>query len=134
VNGNWNNPERFVTTYTPHDIRAVVSQGNVLLAVWREDPGLGQHGIWFSYMVLDASETPVVPLATAPVSAPVQLDPISTFDSEVPTPLPINVLSDESPSKWRGNPAFPLIVGVLPVALVLMGIVVAFRFLAARRG
>ncbi len=64
-NGSWTNPERYVTTVTPHDIRAVVSQGNVLLVTWREDPGGGKHGVWFSYTILDAPELPVVPLQTA---------------------------------------------------------------------
>ena len=51
--GIWSNPERFITNYPPHDVRAVVVQGNVLFAVWRVDPGGPPHGIWFTYKTLD---------------------------------------------------------------------------------
>ena len=80
VDGNWANPDRFITTYSPHDVRAIVSQGNVLLVVWREDPGAGKHGVWFSYRVLDTPELPIIPLSTFQVTVMAnRLPPQSLF-------------------------------------------------------
>lgn len=133
-NGNWSNPDRFVTTYSPHDVRAVVSQGNVLLVVWREDPGSGQHGIWFSYEVLDTPELPLVPLPTVPVT--VSAEQFSTLVPSLitPTPLPENILlNDSSPSSWTTNPAFPLLAGVIPVFLIVIVVLAVYRFWINRR-
>lgn len=132
-NGTWTNPERFATTYAPHDLHAVVSQGNVMLVTWREDPGSGRHGIWFSFITLDAAELPVVPLATAAVGTPVQATPTPAFTRETATPLPPEILEGSQPSVWQSNPAFPLIVAAIPVALVVLGAVVAFRVLSDRK-
>jgi len=134
INGNWTNPDRLVTSVAPHDVRAIVSQGNVLMVVWREDPGSGQHGVWFSYTILDTPELPVVPLSTIPVTALAQ--PTSTVFS-VPatlTPLPgINVVEDSPPSLWVNNPVFPLLAGIAPVVIIVIGLLVAYRFFIDRR-
>ncbi|MEZ4618585.1 MAG: hypothetical protein R2867_24140 [Caldilineaceae bacterium] len=54
----WRDATNFPTMIAPHDMRAVVSQGNVLLTVWREDPGAGKSGVWYSYALLNAPELP----------------------------------------------------------------------------
>lgn len=133
-NGSWTNPDRFVTTYPPHDVRAIISQGNVLLAVWREDPGTGKHGVWFSYTILDIPELPVVPLATVPVEhSSSQQDPIAPPYFDTPEPLPQTDLLDEPlPSSLGMNPALPIIIGV-SLGLILIGVVLAYRFLTGRR-
>lgn len=133
-NGVWSNPDRFVSTVPAHDVRAVVSQGNVLLVVWREDPGVGQSGVWYSYTTLDVPELPVAPLATAPVdfSAPATSTPIFVPNTIEPTPLP-DLLGEAPPSDLGGNPALPIIIGIVPVALVLIGVVLGYRFLTSRR-
>ena len=134
INGNWTNPDRFVTTYSPHDIRAVVSQGNVLLVVWREDPGAGNHGVWFSYTVLNTPELPVIPLSTVPVTIVAQPLPTPTLLPAIPTPTPeINVLEELPPSRWINNPVFPLVAGVAPVVLIVIGLFVAYRYFTNRR-
>lgn len=133
-NGVWTNPDRFVSTVPAHDVRAVVSQGNVLLVVWREDPGVGQSGVWYSYSILDVPEAPLVPLATPSVdfSVPATSTPAFVFDTPEATPLP-ELLGDAPPSDLGGNPALPIIVGIIPVALVLIGVVLGYRFLTSRR-
>lgn len=135
VDGNWANPDRFITTYSPHDVRAIVSQGNVLLVVWREDPGGGaQHGVWFSYIVLDTPELPVTPLSTFSVAVMAQPTSTTTPFPAIPTPLPENnALENSPPSLWRNNPAFPLVAGIVPVILIVVGMLVAYRFLIKRR-
>ncbi|MBK9925969.1 MAG: exo-alpha-sialidase [Anaerolineales bacterium] len=137
-NGIWTNPDRFVTTYAPHDIRAAISQGNVLLAVWREDPGVErQHGIWYSYNVLDASQLPASPLATAEIDYSVKVESTTassplTFN-ETPTPSSQADLFNESPPSPLGNnPALPVIIGIIPVLLILIGVLVGYRFVLNR--
>lgn len=146
-NGAWTNPDRFVTLLAPHDVRAVIVQGNVLLAVWREDPGLGADGIWYSYSILDAPELPVTPLAAAPADVPgLATTPGAVSEPGTPEPtlapeqlsnpeqIPNPALLDEAPPSDLGrNPALPIIIGTLPVILILIGVVVGYRFLASRR-
>ena len=134
-NGGWTNPDRFVTLLAPHDVRAVVVQGNVILAVWREDPGLGADGIWYSYSVLDIPELPVMPLATASVDYSSVLNVATTIpDLGTPeAPPPLELLDDAPPSNLGGNPALPIIIGIVPVTLILIGVVLGYRFLANRR-
>jgi hypothetical protein len=127
-NGIWSSPERMVTTINPHDIRGIVVQGNVFLVVWREDPGDGKAGIWFTYTLLDAPELPVVPLSTVP--AAVSTGVLPTTSPPLPTASPLletNVLSEAPLSRWMSNPAFPIIAGALPVFLLVIGILVVHR-------
>jgi hypothetical protein len=127
-NGIWSSPERMVTTINPHDIGGIVVQGNVFLVVWREDPGDGRAGIWFTYTLLDAPELPVVPLSTAPGAFSTGDLPITTPPASTASPLlETSVLSEAPPSQWMSNPAFPLIAGALPVFLVVIGIIVVHR-------
>jgi hypothetical protein len=131
-NGIWTSPDRIVTTYAPHDVRAIVSQGNVLLAVWREDPGAKQtHGVWYSYKILDSPELPVV--------SPTQ---ISGSVASVSTPVPTQFLIpatetvivniDDLPSGIASSPAAPLIIAIVPVILILVGIVVIYQLYGNR--
>jgi hypothetical protein len=135
-NGGWANPDRFITSFAPHDVRAVVVQGNILLAVWRKDPGVGADGVWFSYTVLDEPELPVVPLATASVdysSAQVVVaTEVPALSTLVPT-TPPELLDEAPPSNLGSNPALPIIIGTVPVVLILVGVVLGYRFLANRR-
>lgn len=133
-NGAWTNPDRFVTLLAPHDVRAVVVQGNVLLAVWREDPGLGADGIWYSYSILDVPELSLTPLATVAVDPSAQVIPTLPPDAVTvfPTSRP-ELLEEAPPSDLGRNPALPIIIGTLPVILILIGVVVGYRFLFNRR-
>jgi hypothetical protein len=133
LHNNWATPDRFISTYSPHDIRAVVSQGNVLLAVWREDPGEGKHGVWFSYTLLDAPELAVTPLPTTAAATPTQQIVITIPLENTPTALPENdALDDPAPSRWQSYPAFPLMVAAIPVSLVVIGVLVSYRLLNNR--
>lgn len=134
-NGVWSVPDLLNTTVAPHDVRAIVSQGNILLVVWREDPGAGESGVWFSYETLDIPESPVKPLATpsdviAQISSPTQ---ISTVTSTPPTPFP-DFLDQAPPSNVGRNPAFSILVGLVPVALILIGVIIGYRFLSRSNG
>lgn len=133
-NGGWTNPDRFVTLLAPHDVRAVVVQGNILLAVWREDPGLGADGVWYSYTVLDVPELPVTPLATALIDSSPRATSTATPEIQLllPTPRP-ELLDDAPPSDLGNNPALPIIISVVLVVLILIGVVIGYRLVTARR-
>lgn len=129
-NNAWSNPDRFVTTLAPHDVHAVIVQGNVMLAVWREDPGAGANGIWYSYNILDAPELPVTPLATAVLEISAQATPTasSALIASTPTPLPA-FLKQAPPSDLGRNPALPILIGIAPVILIIVGAILGYRFL-----
>ena len=122
----WSDPDRFTTTYAPHDVRAVISQGNVLLVVWRQDPGAKLlHGVWYSYIILNSPELPIVFSPTLlPVStvtpAPSVLESAVTSTPLVESPV-INMKG--FPSRFE-NPAGPLIVAIVTAILVLAVVVI----------
>lgn len=131
----WSDPDRIITTLAPHDVRAVISQGNILLVVWREDPGSGQHGIWYSYTTLNAPELAMVPLPTVSATPTATPLPTATPVIHTPTPSPRHfIVSTENTSfNVNNNPADPFIVGVVLVVLVLIGIVIVYQLSHSRR-
>ncbi len=133
--GHWSEPDRFTTTIPAHDVRAVVSQGNVLLVTWREDPGTGQHGIWYSYTTLDAPELPAMPLPTPPATPTATPVPTATPPGPTPTPLhrPASISQEAMPAKVADSPAIPLALGLAPVALLIVGIILAQQLHYHRR-
>lgn len=118
-NGVWSVPERFIPSVQSSNIRAIVSQGNVLLATWIEDQGVGQSGVWYSYMLLDAPELPVVPFPTLSLPTVEAASPTANSPLDIlPTLTP---MAGILPPNVGGNPALPLVVGLLPV-LALIGV------------
>jgi hypothetical protein len=123
----WSEPVQISTQLAPHDMRAIVSQGNVLLVTWREDPGLGQHGVWSSYTLLDAPELPVAPLPAAPFAAiaiptPTPMptrDAVPAVPVATPSPQPVAYPANTSPSSSREGPAGLLVVAATPIMLLL---------------
>jgi hypothetical protein len=117
--------------FDPHFPHVAITQDNVLLAVWKNDHGF--NGVWYSYLVLDgnqpvtspSSETPVVADAEATEAgsglAPVQLPPVapSTVPSESP---PISQVDSLSSAREESNFTSPIIVGLVPVALLIVGV------------
>jgi hypothetical protein len=132
-NGIWSSPDRFIFTLPAvSNIRAVVSQGNILLAVWIEDQGVGQKGVWYSYSKLDVPELPVKALApVAPVeSFPVESSPI--LESDLPvisSPTAVSFSPQLATNNEQGdyNPALPLIISTMLVILLVVGFVIYYR-------
>jgi hypothetical protein len=137
-NGSWTNPDRFVTTYSPHDVRSIIVQGNVLLVVWREDPGEGTHGVWYSYYVLDVPELPVVPISTinqpTAVTSNNIVDVNNTPVTLIETSTPVK-LTDSQREILDGssNPANPIIIGMIPVVIVLASVLLMYRYFRVRQ-
>lgn len=117
--GIWSNPERFIPSVQSSNIRAVVSQGNVLLATWIEDQGVGQAGVWYNYMRLSSPELTAIPYPTLPVPENITV-PVASESSLSPTPVSTAIPSVLG-SDNRSSPALPIVLGILPV-LVLIGI------------
>lgn len=116
--------------YSWFEARAVISQGNVLLATWRVDPGEEPQGVWYSYTILDAPELPVEPLPTVlPTTSPT-LEPTATPAAPTQTPRPKLVLADiddVGTGTTPDNPGFPVVVGVIPVVLLIVVVIILRR-------
>ncbi|MCB9159904.1 MAG: exo-alpha-sialidase [Caldilineaceae bacterium] len=123
------------TGFDPFDAHAVVSQGNVLLATWRTDPGdIMPNGVWYSFLRLDAPQLSVVPLPTVtvpPVPTPVPLEAITasitaSVAAALPVPAPVTNAgagaADTAVADGDDSHSAPLFVGLAPVVLLLSGV------------
>jgi hypothetical protein len=124
-NGYWSDPSRFIPTYDAHDLRAVVSQGNILLLVWRADPGVGVHGIWFTYKILDSKALPIESYPTRHVEVVGPTDPTALpVLSATRPPLPAELM--DQPLIGLTNPGSSFGFGVIIVSLILVVILIIF--------
>ena len=77
------------TRFAPYSPHAVVSQGNVLLVSWFQDPGGVHNGTWSSYKILDVPSLPKVVVPAPTVTAlPTSLTPPGM--SSVSTPSEVD--------------------------------------------
>jgi len=134
--------------FDPYDARAVVLQGNILLATWRTDPGREvKNGVWYSFRILDTPPYPIqpwpTPLQTA-VSPVTSVRSLSTEDGDPSAESRALSVRLESESAVLANPRMPvsqpaaqlsfsslLLRSLLP-SLVMLGAILALRFY--RRG
>ncbi len=118
-NNIWGDPERLVTSVKPLMLRAVISQGNILLATWVEESVTG-NGVWYSYTVLDSPKLPIVALPTALEQSSVAS--ISSISSPIATSTQedISLLIDQGASTY--TPAQPLVFGIILVVLLILAI------------
>jgi len=124
--GVWIYPDRFVPTIAPSTLRAVVSQGNIILVTWTADIVIGgKEGVWYSYTVLDSPELPISPFSipsTLENSANIAAPATSTESIPLPT------ATSELPLLWNevsylSNPQISMLFGIFPVTLLLVLIV-----------
>ena len=111
--------------FDPSAARAITSLGNLLMVVWRTDPGNGANGAWYSYTELDAPTYAAVPLPTpAPVAPLVGLltPPAAVTNTlALEAAAPPVIATQATPAvKQLANPAMPLFVGLAPVGLFLL--------------
>jgi hypothetical protein len=152
--GRWTEPEAVVSgptvpdqtgdkAFDPFEVRAIVSQGNMLLVTWRMDPGLKANGVWYSYLPLNAAELPVVelPAAPPPTLPPTRssvsvtmVTPASPTPTSTPRPVFTNPsLSSTSASLKDNNPITPLLIGLVPVILLISVIILRFSLASQNR-
>ena len=135
LHGNkWSEPERLITTIAPHDVRAIICQGNILLGVWREDPGEGQAGIWYSYKTLNTPELPVIPLPTISAT-PTDIANKTAIPAIILTSTHLSELAPVSQGDpvANNNPTLPLVIGIVPAILLLFGVIVIREIRRIRR-
>jgi hypothetical protein len=104
----------------------VVSQGKVLLVAWWNNVSTPYRtGGWFSYLVLDAPEQPVVPLSTPVLE--IALEPTSPTMTQQPvqtvTPLPLTHLNENPLDQ---SPAFPVFASIAPAGVLVSLLVIGF--------
>lgn len=113
--------------FDPSAAEAIVVQGNLLMVVWRTDPGNGNNGAWYSYAALDTPMAAAMPL---PTLTPTAL-PAKVTRQLLPTPTPTLspfVLAAEEPThtttvRTLSSPAAPLLAGLIPTGIFLLIIV-----------
>lgn len=113
----------------------VVSQGNILLVTWETDNGVGQNGAWYSYLIRDIPELPIVALPTVATTPIVTPSPTSTPPLPTPTPSPERPIFTDAPSSGGpfsvlSSPATPLIIGIIPVVMLISLVVLVQRLFA----
>jgi hypothetical protein len=131
----WGVPEAIVSgpirdDFAPSTANAVVTQGNVILLTWMNEPGridMGYGGTFYSHTVLDAPELPVaaVPTSVTPTLTSAS-EPQATASTRSPSPVMRHSQSDSTAWPLSG-PALPLILSIIPVALLLLAAIVFQR-------
>jgi hypothetical protein len=101
--------------------------------IWREDPGLGQSGIWYTYSVLDVPSDPIIPLERDSVS---NIKPASVSTEEPVSVIPFPEDTEGTPllvnksflPDFLNQPAGPLIFGIMIVFSTLVVVIIIYRF------
>lgn len=107
-----NNEEGFDPSYA----QAIISQGNLLLVIWRHDPMAGPQHIWYTYRYLN---TPVIPTPTALTpTASVTSTPAITPSPAAVTRTP--VVYDDSPAAANSADISKVLLISLAPALILI--------------
>jgi hypothetical protein len=110
--------------FDPYDAQATVSQGNVLLVTWRNDPGGVRNGVWFSYSLLNSPEEPVSHLQKSGVIELQATEPsplLQAQDKYEVVSFPNENFSDSS------NPQTAIFISLIPVAFIIVIAVFAQR-------
>lgn len=111
--------------------RTVVSQGNILFVVWRQDPGLDGNGSWYSYTRLNTPELPLIPIPTA-VQKPAATLILSTPTvPATPTLVAGTIIprQQKAPAGILVNPVTLIIFGITPVVLLITLVIIQQRLL-----
>lgn len=112
--------------FDPRSAKAVVINGNLVLVTWGTDGFAGTNGAWFSYKHLDAPELPTVVLQSptlVPQTTPT-LEVVSTATTETASAGSGFAIDDDASAV--PNPQTPLLVGVIPAILLVMGVIAVF--------
>ena len=117
--------------FDPSFARAVISQGNVLMATWRTDPGAGPNGIWYSYTILNTPQFPVQPLpAFVPTPA---LNELPAIFEEIPELAPSARALTTTASSSPTGLAEIVTMGALPAMAAVVIVVIGVVFVRLQR-
>jgi hypothetical protein len=144
LNGNrWTEPNAVVkgpriwdlegpTSFDPYEARAVVSQGNVILVTWITDLGERKpNGVFYSYSVLDAPESPVIALPTAAVPGAVEASGTTAVPA-APVPTSTEAVESVHVGMFDQNPQDQqsrnwIMIGVFIVVILGLGYLIFIR-------
>jgi hypothetical protein len=132
----WTEPQAIVSgpsspEFDPFGAEAAISQGNVLLVTWRQDPGpnTDANGIWYSYATLDSPELALIPLPT-PALTPTATPPETAASESAPptgTAVPKSAIVFQAGGSGTGflvsNPNIGILLAILPALLILSAVV-----------
>jgi hypothetical protein len=131
----WSEPEAVISAplapgFDPGNNYAVVSRGNVLLVVWRTDPGNERPGVWYSYTTLNSPELPPVALPTHSADHALEqstFDQASTLDSS-----PVQAVDNGSDGlvepSWAGTNATTDMTAAGPVQAGGIAVIILLVF------
>ena len=136
--GEWSEPELFdLNTFSGHDLRAVVSQGNLILATMREDPGAGAIGVWYTSIMLNSAELPVVipDLVSLEPTPTVAITSVPVLGPATPQPSPVagSALPPNSAADASSDPARAVMLALGPVFVLLVGVIIVRQLSRLRR-
>lgn len=122
--------------FDPTAPTAVVSQGNLLMAVWATDPGAGRNGIWYSTTSLNTPGLPSVPLPTQrPQLTPTPIG--SLIVSGTPSteqPVLLSTGPNASTATPIESPSIFLSLSIIPAVLLILVVILIYRLrLRSRR-
>jgi hypothetical protein len=124
-------------TFDPSAPQAEISQGNVILAAWRNDVNREyQSGPWYSSKTLDAPAMPTVPPPTEEVlptpTEQLVLETTEPQSTTVPTPEIEHQVTPSISSVISSNPMMTILVSLVPAAIILLGIFL-FKLISGRK-
>jgi hypothetical protein len=121
-----------LTSFDPYEARAVVSQGNVILVTWITDLGARKpNGVFYSYSVLDAPESPVIALPTPSIpgvgealgTTAMPAAPVPTATAAVES-VPVGMF-DQNPQEQQSQSW--IVIGVFILVIVGLGYLIFVR-------
>ena len=112
--------------FDPRSARAIIVNGNVALITWGTDGIAGTNGAWYSFKRLDAQELPSIMLESPTIEPrSTSVESVLAVESpELATPAEDRPLVG-SPEPVP-NQQTSLLIGVVPVALLLAGMIFIF--------
>lgn len=135
MNDGWSAPEAVVSGpqvlvgpnneegFDPSYAQAVISQGNLLLVVWRHDPMAGPLHVWYSYRYLN---TPAIPTQAVELPAATGTPVPTATPAGSPTPA-AEKFDGDSPESAPVEINTLLAVSLVPVLILIIAVLVRRR-------
>jgi hypothetical protein len=137
----WSSPERVTIKgsreiYEWHDVNVVVSQGNVILAVWRIDPGNRLRGVWYSYKLLNSPELPVISPDAQQDATEKTLTPLNTESQPPATITPEAIATSQKIPSTRTDDQLQtsILSSLIPVVFLVVAYLIWSQFRKSRIG
>jgi hypothetical protein len=120
------------TQFEPTAPVAAISQRKLLLATWEHESAEQNSDVLYLYATLNAPGSPtVVPPTSIPTVSPTPARRgVETSIQSKPTsrPIPAMIAHNSTPNTvfMANNPGIPLLLGMAPVVLLIVGVIVVY--------